>query len=162
MQKIKFLTLIAGVISMSLAGAYLTIAFTGPTQAPPGGNVPAPLNVGPLSQSKIGSLILNTGGAGAGLIVQHGNVGIGTTEPTARLHIAGTPGADGIRFPDGTLQTTAAGAPGATMGFGGFFTWRAGHCHPNPYTGWCSCPQGFTHHFTGMNAFDRFLFICLR
>jgi hypothetical protein len=34
-------------------------------------------------------------------------VGIGTNAPTARLHIGGTPGSDGIRFPDGTLQTTA-------------------------------------------------------
>ena len=37
-----------------------------------------------------------------------GNVGIGTTAPTAKLHIGGVAGTDGIRFPDGTLQTTAA------------------------------------------------------
>ena len=37
-----------------------------------------------------------------------GNVGIGTLFPTAKLHIAGSAGVDGIRFPDGTLQTTAA------------------------------------------------------
>ena len=36
-----------------------------------------------------------------------GNVGIGTTIPTAKLHIGGTPGTDGIKFPNGTLQTTA-------------------------------------------------------
>jgi len=34
-------------------------------------------------------------------------VGIGTTSPTAKLHVAGTAGTDGIKFPDGTLQTTA-------------------------------------------------------
>jgi hypothetical protein len=38
-----------------------------------------------------------------------GNIGIGTTNPTAKLTIGGTPGTDGIKFPDGTLQTTAAG-----------------------------------------------------
>ena len=37
-----------------------------------------------------------------------GNVGIGTMNPLARLHIFGSPGVDGIMFPDGTLQTTAS------------------------------------------------------
>ncbi|MES2837315.1 MAG: hypothetical protein V4667_07320 [Bacteroidota bacterium] len=37
-----------------------------------------------------------------------GNVGVGINNPTAKLHIGGTSGVDGIRFPDGTLQTTAA------------------------------------------------------
>lgn len=37
-----------------------------------------------------------------------GNVGIGTVNPQAQLHIDGTAGIDGIMFPDGTLQTTAA------------------------------------------------------
>lgn len=36
-----------------------------------------------------------------------GNVGIGTLTPNARLHVAGTAGTDGVRFPDDTLQTTA-------------------------------------------------------
>ncbi|HRI44204.1 MAG TPA: hypothetical protein PLL78_03175 [Fimbriimonadaceae bacterium] len=40
-------------------------------------------------------------------------VGIGTTTPTAKLHLAGTPGVDGLRFPDGTLQTTAAAGGGS-------------------------------------------------
>jgi len=37
-----------------------------------------------------------------------GNVGIGTENPQAKLHIGGTAGVDGIKFPDGTTQTTAA------------------------------------------------------
>lgn len=37
-----------------------------------------------------------------------GNVGIGTMNPLAKLHIFGSPGIDGIMFPDGTLQTTAS------------------------------------------------------
>jgi hypothetical protein len=41
-----------------------------------------------------------------------GNVGIGTNSPTAKLHVGGTAGTDGIRFPDGTLQTTAAAGVG--------------------------------------------------
>ncbi|MBI4546408.1 MAG: tail fiber domain-containing protein [Ignavibacteriae bacterium] len=41
-------------------------------------------------------------------VINHssGNVGIGTITPTAKLHIGGTPGIDGIRFPDGSLQTS--------------------------------------------------------
>lgn len=42
--------------------------------------------------------------------VMLGKLGVGTATPGAKLDIAGTPGVDGIRFPDGTLQTTAAGA----------------------------------------------------
>lgn len=37
-----------------------------------------------------------------------GNVGIGTSAPTAKLEIGGEAGVDGLRFPDGSLQTTAA------------------------------------------------------
>ena len=33
-----------------------------------------------------------------------GNVGIGTTSPTARLEVGGTSGTDGIKFPDGSQQ----------------------------------------------------------
>jgi hypothetical protein len=44
-----------------------------------------------------------------------GNVGIGMPTPGAQLHVGGTPGVDGIMFPDGTLQTTAATAGGNTL-----------------------------------------------
>lgn len=36
-------------------------------------------------------------------------LGLGTDAPGARLHLGGVPGVDGVMFPDGTLQTTAAG-----------------------------------------------------
>jgi len=42
-----------------------------------------------------------------------GMVGIGESNPTAKLHIGGIAGTDGIRFPDGTLQTTAGGGTNA-------------------------------------------------
>lgn len=40
-------------------------------------------------------------------LLNNGNVGIGTPSPTAKLHVGGTAGVDGIMFPDGTLQTSA-------------------------------------------------------
>lgn len=46
--------------------------------------------------------------SGANLYYHAGNVGIGTSTPSARLDIGGEAGTDGIRFPDGSLQTTAA------------------------------------------------------
>ncbi|MBI1825575.1 MAG: hypothetical protein HY287_13175 [Planctomycetes bacterium] len=39
----------------------------------------------------------------------HCYLGLGTTDPQAKLHVGGVAGVDGIMFPDGTLQTTAAG-----------------------------------------------------
>jgi hypothetical protein len=45
---------------------------------------------------------------GLDAVYTQGNVGIGTTSPTAKLHVAGTVAADAIRFPDGTQQTSAA------------------------------------------------------
>jgi len=48
-------------------------------------------------------------GANQFLIRAAGGVGINTNLPTAALHIGGTAGVDGIRFPDGTLQATAGG-----------------------------------------------------
>jgi hypothetical protein len=43
------------------------------------------------------------------------NVGIGTSAPSARLHIGGTPGVDGIKFPDGTLQITSSRGDGHSL-----------------------------------------------
>ena len=78
-----------------LIGAFLfsiglqTFAFTQPSTSPPNANAYAPLNTGPSVQTKAGGLILNTGGAQNGLTVQFGNVGIGTTNPAAKLSVAG-------------------------------------------------------------------------
>lgn len=65
------------------------------------------------NQADVTSIYLD-GNTGANSYINTANVGIGTTAPTAKLHIGGTAGVDGIKFPDGTLQTTAAGGGWST------------------------------------------------
>jgi len=112
----KIIALTFGVLVVSFLTAFYTIAWTEPSQAPPAGNVSAPLNTGNIGQTKqgwlaslkslfigseptvaeqstigvlrtTGGVILNTGGAATGLIVDKGNVGIGTASPGAKLQI---------------------------------------------------------------------------
>jgi hypothetical protein len=59
----------------------------------------------------------NSTGNNQFLIRASGGVGIGTSNPTAKLHIAGVAGTDGLRFPDGSFQTTAP-FPLFASGFG--------------------------------------------
>ncbi|MBI5762413.1 MAG: hypothetical protein HZA51_02680 [Planctomycetes bacterium] len=54
--------------------------------------------------------------SGSDLYYNAGNIGIGTSTPTAKLEVAGTPGVDGIKFPDGTIQLSA------TVGAAGFWS----------------------------------------
>jgi len=60
--------------------------------------------------------------------VANANVGIGTTAPGQKLTVAGTieSTSGGVKFPDGTTQTTAGGIPS------GMLAWFAGACP----TGW--------------------------
>jgi len=86
----KAIYLTFGILVICLAIASYAIAqWTEPTSTPPGDNVSTPLNVSNVGQSKAGGLILNTGGATNGLIVDQGNVGIGTTEPSEKLDVDG-------------------------------------------------------------------------
>jgi hypothetical protein len=53
-------------------------------------------------------LQFRTGGQRTRMVLDAiGRVGIGTTAPASRLHVGGEAGLDGVRFPDGTVQTTA-------------------------------------------------------
>ncbi len=74
----KITALTFGVLVICFAIAFYVVAWQEPSQVPPGGNVPTPLNVGPTGQSKSGGLILNTGGAVNGLIIDKGNLCLGS------------------------------------------------------------------------------------
>ncbi len=63
-----------------------------------------------------------------------GNVGIGTTSPGAKLEVAGTAGTDGIKFPDGTTQVTAAHSAYATV-------YRASSYSPAAANTWYDLPM---------------------
>jgi len=69
LKQSKTFILCLGVLVMIFLLNYLVLAWTEPSENPPGGNVPAPLNVGVEGQQKAGGLILNTGNATTGLIV---------------------------------------------------------------------------------------------
>ncbi|MFA4833996.1 MAG: hypothetical protein WC619_04095 [Patescibacteria group bacterium] len=76
-------------LGLSISLGSLLAAWTAPASAPPEGNIAAPINASDTGQSKQGGLILNTGDSVNGLIVQFGNVGIGTTSPQAKLDVVG-------------------------------------------------------------------------
>ncbi len=66
------------------------LAWNPPSGNPPTGNADAPLNVGLAGQMKSGGLLVGAGpGTTTGLIVQNGNVGIGTINPQSKLVIMG-------------------------------------------------------------------------
>ena len=117
MPKIKSLVLILGVLIMSFLVGYLVFAaWTEPTAAPPGANVPAPINVGTTTQTKASTLTINPGELQAqlfrdidaggtwyvnpsGISVFSGNVGIGTADPgTAKLNVQVPAGSDALKI----------------------------------------------------------------
>ena len=91
-RSISFTSLIVALVAIpSLALAQWTAA----PSNPPSSNATAPLNVGSSAQSKVAGLLLNTGGATNGLIVQYGRVGIDTTAPSYPLDVSGYANASG-------------------------------------------------------------------
>ena len=99
----------------------LNYAFAAPWVGPPGvaptNNVAMPLNVTNTPQVKDGNVSVGASGNtnttiglstyGASVVKGWQTLG-GITAPTQLLDLKGTPGTDGIKFPDGTVQVSAA------------------------------------------------------
>ncbi len=174
-------TLTLSLCIVLISGVSFALAWTGPTQTPPNGNVSAPINIGTTAQVKNGGLSVNSlavfgntiisgvsrylnfgttagatgygirdnagvmevkssGGSWLGLLSGSGttnylpkltaartigtsqifdngtNVGVGTTSPAQKFSVAGQiySALGGFRFPDGTVQTTAASSNAGT------------------------------------------------
>ncbi len=112
------IALVIGTLLFSV-GIQAFAAFTQPTTAPPNADAYAPLNTGPDAQAKTGGLLLNTGGAANGLIVQNGNVGIGTTVPGEKFEVTGNIKLSGASpaYKIINLLTPTASADAATKGY---------------------------------------------
>jgi len=85
-SKLKSVSFLAAVLILSFAAAYFISAWQEPASNPPGGNVSAPINEGPDTQTKSGGLNIS------------GPVGIGTTTPGAKLHVVGKIRADDVIY----------------------------------------------------------------
>ena len=83
----KFLLLVTA-FTFALSINYIFAAWTGPIQAPPGGNAPTPVHIGTTNQVKDGGLGLNALSVFGNGYFQD-NVGIGTVSPQAKLDVAG-------------------------------------------------------------------------
>ncbi|HBT81860.1 hypothetical protein A3B26_02940 [Candidatus Giovannonibacteria bacterium RIFCSPLOWO2_01_FULL_48_47] len=95
--------------------ALQVVAFSEPTQTPPGGNVPAPINVGSAQQTKSGGLTVGSLASlgSAFLATNSGNVGVGTVSPSQKLDVAGyVRGATGLCI-GGDCRTSWPGSKAA-------------------------------------------------
>lgn len=126
-------TLILSVLFL-FTGIYV-FAWAPPTSAPPAGNVSAPLNTGNTGQTKSGGLILNTGGAVNGLIIDKGKVGIGTISPANLLDVIGGSIMSDTGFCIGTSCITSWPAGGGSS------ILRVATCHT---IGTATCNYTFT------------------
>ena len=89
-------------LSTAVCALLVTVAFSSVMAAPPPGKIP---------NDDDWNTWDNEGNMFA---IPEGNVGIGTTDPSGKLEVAGTihSTSGGFKFPDGTVQTTAADTAG--------------------------------------------------
>jgi len=111
----KFLLLTIA-FTFALSINYIFAAWIGPTQTPPLGNTPTPVNVGSIAQVKDGGLSLNSLAVFGNGYFQD-NIGIGTVAPDEALHVNGN-----IKIVDGNQGTGKV----LTSDANGVGSWLAG------------------------------------
>ena len=112
----KLVSLVFGVLVFCFALGFYAYAWTGPAVSPPEGNIATPLNVSSVGQSKIGGLILNTGGIEYGLIIDKGKLGLRPAGAVVNTYLD-VDGGGNLTFTDiitgtKTLAELAAGGGG--------------------------------------------------
>jgi len=105
-QKISISFYFLIVFAVTFAAFYFVSAWTEPSAVAPNSNVAAPVNVGSSYQAKVGSLLVNSGGAVTGFVVPAGKVGIGTTLPGPKLEVnIGATANDGVALIDSSYRS---------------------------------------------------------
>ncbi len=117
----KFLILTI-ILTAALSVNYLFAAWTGPTQAPPGGNTPTPIHTGSTPQVKEGGLWLNSLGVSGG-------IQIGNSDDTPQ---------------EGTIRWTGADFQGYMGGDWVSLTGAGLACTSFTYSAWGECQSDST------------------
>jgi len=156
-RKFSFGALSVGILAMAFLIGYIVLAWTEPSQAPPGGNVPAPINVGSTAQTKAGNLTLpnlylnavgNEGNIYSANIIQGYNdlILYGSSAKNVPIYLEGNPvvinndagtGNVGIGTTapnekltiEGSLSLREISAPGATANYGKLYVKTDGHIY---------------------------------
>ncbi len=137
----RILSYLPHILALLFIFAFAVFAWQEPSQQPPQGNAPAPINVSNTDQSKLGGLGLGGGvgqalqwfkniggtlhiqsqsGTSSVVIGQDGKVGIGTTTPSQKLDVVGTLKTVGFMMPTG-----AAAGRVLTSDVSGLGVWQA-------------------------------------
>jgi hypothetical protein len=143
--------------------ASLVLAWTGPTSAPPNGNVSAPINVGTTDQIKNAGLAINALAVFGNSILQaasylnwgstSGSNGYGFHDNNGKMEFKNSGGSwqsmlspsstfSQIKFADGSTQTTAAAGGGITAVTTASCAVTSSHI-TEPRTCTVACPAGF-------------------